>query len=131
MSTRSVLPAAILAALVTLPAATAQAWPGLNGYLAYGSNRTGSQFSDDVYGYDAYAWALYQNGNYGAARDASDHALAQGTPDAKLYYHSGLIAKALGDTRLARARLRRALTISPNFDPLQARRARAALAELG
>ena len=35
--------------LLALPAATAQAWPGLNGYLAYGSNRTGSQFSDDVY----------------------------------------------------------------------------------
>jgi Tol biopolymer transport system component len=49
MSTRSVLPAAIVAALVTLPAATAQAWPGLNGYLAYGSNRTGSEFSDDIY----------------------------------------------------------------------------------
>jgi hypothetical protein len=29
--------------------ATAQACPGLNGYVAYGSNRTGSQFSDDIY----------------------------------------------------------------------------------
>jgi Tol biopolymer transport system component len=47
--TRAALPAAILAALVALPAANAQAWPGLNGYMAYGSNRTGSQFSDDVY----------------------------------------------------------------------------------
>jgi Tol biopolymer transport system component len=46
---RSLLPAAILAALVALPASGAQAWPGLNGYMAYGSNRTGSQFSDDVY----------------------------------------------------------------------------------
>jgi dipeptidyl aminopeptidase/acylaminoacyl peptidase len=45
---RSLIPAAVLA-LVALPAATAQAWPGLNGYMAYGSNRTGSQFSDDVY----------------------------------------------------------------------------------
>jgi hypothetical protein len=31
-----------------LPAATAQAWPGLNGYMVYGSNRTGTQFSDDI-----------------------------------------------------------------------------------
>src|ERR671930_351781 len=46
---RRLLPAAVLVALVALPAASAQAWPGLNGYLAYGSNRTGSQFSDDVY----------------------------------------------------------------------------------
>ena len=45
---RSLLPAVALA-LVALPAATAQAWPGLNGYMAYGSNRTGSQFSDDIY----------------------------------------------------------------------------------
>ncbi|HEX6744883.1 MAG TPA: hypothetical protein VF087_11720, partial [Solirubrobacteraceae bacterium] len=45
---RSLLPV-VAVALVVLPAATAQAWPGLNGYLAYGSNRTGSQFSDDIY----------------------------------------------------------------------------------
>jgi Tol biopolymer transport system component len=44
---RLLLVLAVLA-LLALPA-TAQAWPGLNGYLAYGSNRTGSQFSDDVY----------------------------------------------------------------------------------
>jgi Tol biopolymer transport system component len=43
------LPVAILTALVALPAGSAQAWPGLNGYMAYGSNRTGSQFSDDIY----------------------------------------------------------------------------------
>ncbi len=45
---RSLLLAAVLA-LLALPAATAQAWPGLNGYMAYGSNRTGSMFSDDIY----------------------------------------------------------------------------------
>src|SRR6187551_1715560 len=45
---RSLLLALVLAFLA-LPAATAQAWPGLNGYLSYGSNRTGSQFSDDIY----------------------------------------------------------------------------------
>jgi Tol biopolymer transport system component len=45
---RSLLPPAVVA-LLALSAGTAQAWPGLNGYLAYGSNRTGSQFSDDVY----------------------------------------------------------------------------------
>jgi tetratricopeptide (TPR) repeat protein len=85
----------------------------------------------DVYGYDAYAWALYENRDYTQARDASDHALAQGTVDPKLLYHAGMIAKALGDTTRARADLARALAISPNFDPLQAPRARAALAELG
>jgi dipeptidyl aminopeptidase/acylaminoacyl peptidase len=45
---RSLLPATVLA-LFVLSTAAAQAWPGLNGYMAYGSNRTGSAFSDDVY----------------------------------------------------------------------------------
>jgi Tol biopolymer transport system component len=40
------LPVALLAAL---PVAAAHAASGLNGYLAFGSNRTGSQFSDDIY----------------------------------------------------------------------------------
>src|SRR5512132_3993105 len=59
MPPRSVLCAAIVAALVALPA-TAQAWPGLNGYLAYGSNRTGSQFSDDIYVTPLDAEAVHQ-----------------------------------------------------------------------
>ena len=45
---RSLVPAAVLT-LLALSAGTAQAWPGLNGYMTYGSNRTGTQFSDDVY----------------------------------------------------------------------------------
>jgi dipeptidyl aminopeptidase/acylaminoacyl peptidase len=45
---RSLVPAAVLTVLA-LSAGTAQAWPGLNGYMVYGSNRTGSQFSDDIY----------------------------------------------------------------------------------
>jgi WD40-like Beta Propeller Repeat len=45
---RSLIPPTVLA-LLALSAATAQAWPGLNGYMVYGSNRTGSAFSDDIY----------------------------------------------------------------------------------
>ena len=45
---RALIPPTVLA-LLALSGATAQASPGLNGYVAYGSNRTGSQFSDDVY----------------------------------------------------------------------------------
>jgi tetratricopeptide (TPR) repeat protein len=85
----------------------------------------------DVYGYDAQAWALFKNGRLQEARAAAEQALAQGTRDAKLWYHAGLIDQALGDADRAKVELRRALTISPSFDPLQAPRARAALAELG
>jgi tetratricopeptide (TPR) repeat protein len=85
----------------------------------------------DVYGYDAQAWALYKNGRFREAKAASQQALSQHTPDAKIWYHAGLVDRALGDDDAARTELRRALTISPAFDPLQAPRARAALTELG
>ena len=45
---RTTLPALAIIAALAAPAG-ADAWPGLNGYMAYGSNRTGTQLSDDVY----------------------------------------------------------------------------------
>jgi tetratricopeptide (TPR) repeat protein len=84
----------------------------------------------DVYGYDVLAWSLYRAGRYDEAARASDRALALGTPDATLLYHAGLVAAARNDVPRARALLSRALAISPAFDPLQAPRARAALAGL-
>jgi tetratricopeptide (TPR) repeat protein len=85
----------------------------------------------DIYGYDASAWALYKSGRYQDAKDASNKALAKGTPDAKLWYHAGLIDEALGAHGTARAELQRALEISPQFDPLQAPKARGALDRFG
>ncbi len=81
----------------------------------------------DVYGWDAYAWALHAAGRDAEADDAMQHALALGTRDALLSYHGGMIASALGDTARARELLTDALTINPGFDPLQAQRARATL----
>jgi tetratricopeptide (TPR) repeat protein len=85
----------------------------------------------DVYGWDAYAWTLHAGGRDAEARTASDRALALGTRDAKLWYHAGMISLALGDHARARTELSRALAISPAFDPLQAPRAREALASIG
>ncbi len=84
----------------------------------------------DVYGWDAHAWALYRNGRFDAAREASDEALALGTQDAELWYHAGLISAALGDSGRAARELRRALEINPEFDPIHAPAARTALAEV-
>jgi tetratricopeptide (TPR) repeat protein len=84
----------------------------------------------DVYGYDAYAWALLANGQAADANAAMAAALAFGTRDAKLYYHAGMIAAALGALDVARADLRLALSLDPSFDPFQAQRARDALAGL-
>ena len=84
----------------------------------------------DIYAYDTLAWALYRAGRLDEAAAASQRALAQGTPDAALHYHAGLIAAAQGDTTAAIAQLQRALDLNPNFDLLQARQAAAALATL-
>jgi len=84
----------------------------------------------DIYAYDTLAWALYRAGRLDEAAAASQRALAQGTPDAALYYHAGLIAAARGDTPAAIAQLQRALDLNPNFDLLQARQAAATLTTL-
>ena len=57
-------------------------------------------------------------------------ALAFGTRDAKLLYHAGMIAEALGQTARARTFLEDSLALDPSFDPLQVIRARATLATL-
>ena len=74
----------------------------------------------DLYGWDAYAWALHGAGRYTEARTAADEALELGTPDARLLYHSGMIAAALGDMDRARSDLGAALEMSPAFDPVHA-----------
>ncbi|MFZ5853309.1 MAG: tetratricopeptide repeat protein [Chloroflexota bacterium] len=84
----------------------------------------------DVYGYDAYAWALLANGRAAEADQAMAHALSLGTRDALLLYHAGMIARAVGDAPRARTMLADALALNPGFDPLQVVRARAALEEL-
>jgi tetratricopeptide (TPR) repeat protein len=78
----------------------------------------------DVWGADALAWAALKAGKVPEARDAIAQALRLGTKDARLFYHAGMIARAAGEKDQARDLLRRALDLSPGFDPLQARRAR-------
>lgn len=82
----------------------------------------------DVYAYDTLAWALYKNGRYAEAADAMQQALSQGTQDALLFYHHGMIEAALGRTENAQATLQQALVLNPHFDLLQAQQARATLA---
>jgi tetratricopeptide (TPR) repeat protein len=83
----------------------------------------------DIFGYDTYAWALYKSGRYADARSASERALSLGTKDARLLYHAGMISLALGETARGQEELLDALTLCPSFDPLQAARARDALAK--
>jgi tetratricopeptide (TPR) repeat protein len=84
----------------------------------------------DVYGYDAYAWALLANGRAGDANVAMTTALAFGTRDPLLLYHAGEIALALGNSAQARDLLTQALGITGGLDPLAASKATASLASL-
>jgi tetratricopeptide (TPR) repeat protein len=69
----------------------------------------------DVYAHDLLAWALFKNHRHAEAQDAIGRALRLGTRDAKLHFHAGMIAHALGDRAGAREHLRRALVINPHF----------------
>ncbi len=84
----------------------------------------------DVYGYDLVAWAVYKSGRAAEAREPMRLALAQGTQDAMLHYHAGMIALATRDHVAARDHLERALTIAPAFDHAAPAIARAALDSL-
>jgi len=84
----------------------------------------------DIYGADAVAWTALKAGKLPEAEATMKEALRLGTQDAKLFYHAGMIARALGDASPARNFLQRALSLNPEFDPLQVAIARNALAEL-
>lgn len=84
----------------------------------------------DIYGADAVAWTALKARRLPEAQSAIADALRLGTRDARLWYHAGMIARAAGDTASARSYLKRALELSPCFDPLQSRVARATLDEM-
>ena len=84
----------------------------------------------DVYGYDALAWALLNAGRAADADAPMRSALAVGTPDARLWYHAGLIAAANHRPDEARSDLTRALALGPALDTVSRSRALAALATL-
>jgi len=74
----------------------------------------------DVYGADALAWTALKANKITEAQAAMKDALRLGTQDAKLFYHAGLIAHAVGDGAAAHDFLSRAAALNPQFDPLQA-----------
>jgi tetratricopeptide (TPR) repeat protein len=84
----------------------------------------------DVWTLDAYAWALYANGQYAEARLQIQKALAVGTRDAVLYYHAGAIDRALGKKEEARLYLRKSLEFNPTSEVSEAAR-RAAVESSG
>jgi tetratricopeptide (TPR) repeat protein len=74
----------------------------------------------DIYAYDTYAWALYKNNRYSQAAEMMKSAMKLGTRDAMIYYHAGMIYRALGEDKQAEQMLSQALAINPHFDLMQA-----------
>jgi len=88
------------------------------------------EIRQDVYAWDALAWALYKGDRLDEAAAAADHAMALGTPDPRLAYHTGMIAAARGETVPAQRWLTRALAGAAYLPPLQVPIAEEALAAL-
>ena len=88
------------------------------------------EIRQDIYTYDALAWALYKNRRYREAWRASEEALKIGAPEALFYYHAGMVASALGDASTAEEHLERALRLNAGFDFRQAAVARLTLAKM-
>ncbi|MBA3768801.1 MAG: tetratricopeptide repeat protein, partial [Acidobacteria bacterium] len=86
---------------------------------AYGSAVKEYEVRRDIYGADAVAWTALKAGKINEAQAAIKEALRLGTRDAKLFYHAGMIARAVGDQTSARDYLKRALALNSRFDPLQ------------
>jgi tetratricopeptide (TPR) repeat protein len=84
----------------------------------------------DIYGYDLVAWALHKAGRDGEASAAMRQALRLGTRDALLFYHAGMIERALGHGPAAERYLEAALATNPSFHPTQPAEARATLDSL-
>jgi tetratricopeptide (TPR) repeat protein len=76
----------------------------------------------DVYTLDAYAWVLHAMGKYQQAQRISQLALAQGTEDARLFYHAGLIALSLEHFQEAEEWLTKAIAIQQMLMPSERRR---------
>jgi tetratricopeptide (TPR) repeat protein len=71
-----------------------------------------------VYTYDAVAFAYLRNKDLARAKEHIELALSQGTQDPMLLAHAGLIYHALGETTLAKEKIRAALAMNPSFDPI-------------
>jgi len=67
----------------------------------------------DVFTLDAYAWALWANGQYKDASVQSERALATGIRDAQLLYHAGMISSGLKEQAASENYLRESLELNP------------------
>ena len=81
--------------------------------------RSALEMRADAGGHDLVAWAAYRLDRFDEARRESDVALATGARDARILFHAGAIALAMGDAKEGRDLLDAALALGPALDPLE------------
>ena len=74
----------------------------------------------DVFTLDAHAWALAAAGRFDEARTHIRRATAEGTADARLFLHAGVIHLESGERRDAKRWLDRAARLQPTLLPSEA-----------
>ncbi|MGC1953498.1 MAG: tetratricopeptide repeat protein [Gammaproteobacteria bacterium] len=72
---------------------------------------------EDVFTLDTVAWALHASGRHQQAFALSRRALAEGTEDARLFYHAGAITARAGDTEQAYRWLAQAMALQQMLLP--------------
>lgn len=85
---------------------------------------------NEIYAQDTLAWCAAMAGKWRVALAAARQATRYGTEDPRIQYHAGMIALHFGLVVEARTRLRAALTLNPQFDPIYADVARRTLAAI-
>ena len=71
----------------------------------------------DVFTYDAVAWSLAAAGRWSEAGTNSQHALVEGTQDARLFFHAGIIASENARPAEAEKYLRQAAALQQMLLP--------------
>jgi hypothetical protein len=83
----------------------------------------------DIFTHDAAAWALAAADRLAEAQQEMDLALAQGTRDARLFFHAAAIAWKSGNPELAGRRMNEAATLSAMLLPSERQQLRSLAAE--
>ncbi|MEO5717625.1 MAG: tetratricopeptide repeat protein, partial [Chthoniobacterales bacterium] len=71
----------------------------------------------DIFTRDAVAWSAFRKGDLKTAQDNIQAALSEGTKDARLFYHAGIIAAAAGQTAEAQTYLNQAKALEQMLMP--------------
>lgn len=84
----------------------------------------------DVLTYDAAAWALAGAGKFSEAQQSMEHALSEGTEDARLFFHAAFIASHNNRSAEARQWFEKAQRLAHLLLPSERKQFQAALADL-